>query len=72
MIENVCFLCFEGIASVRCRITRMTSWCSVRSAKIGNFFMFLGFLGMLEFVGWRFYNVLEFLLLEQFMHVVID
>ena len=29
-------LCFEGIASARCLITRMTSWCSVRGARIGK------------------------------------
>ncbi|XP_039033064.1 uncharacterized protein LOC120168847 [Hibiscus syriacus] len=26
---------FEGIASVRCHITRMTSWCNARDARIG-------------------------------------
>lgn len=35
---------FEGIASARCLITQMTSWCSVRGARIGKTSIFCFFL----------------------------
>lgn len=28
---------FEGIANVRCHITRMTLWCNAKDARIGKF-----------------------------------
>ena len=31
-----CGLCFEGIANVRCLITRMISWYNVKGARIGK------------------------------------
>lgn len=34
------FLCFVGTANVRCLITRMTSWCSVKGARIGKISVF--------------------------------
>jgi len=33
-------ICFAGIASVRCHITRMTSWYNVKGARIGKISVF--------------------------------
>lgn len=56
--DGFVFVGFEGIASVRCHITRMTSWCSARGAKTGDFFKFFYFLVYCAFFRFELLDVL--------------